>query len=48
MMSQSLRTKGATTDEAFKEECFLWEGGASVSVDIYIFKFEEREEKTTE
>lgn len=41
MMSQSLRTKGGTIDEALKEQCFLWERGASVSVDFYIFQFED-------
>ena len=28
-MSQSRSIKGGTTDEAFKEQCFLWERGAS-------------------
>ena len=29
-MSESHRIKGGTTDEAFQEQCFLWEKGASV------------------
>ena len=29
-MSQSHRIEGETTDEAFEEQCFLWERGASV------------------
>lgn len=29
-MSQSHRFKGGTTDEAFTEQCFLWDRGASV------------------
>ena len=29
-MSESHRFKGGTTDEAFQQQCFLWERGASV------------------
>ena len=29
VMSQSQRIKGGTTDEAFEDQCFLWERGAS-------------------
>ena len=29
-MSQSQGFKGGTTDEAFQEQCFLWERAASV------------------
>ena len=28
-MSRSNRIKGGVTDEVFKEQCFLWEGGVS-------------------
>ena len=31
VMSQSHRIRGGATDEAFKDQCFLWERGASVS-----------------
>ena len=34
MMSQSHVIKGGTTDEAFQEQCFLWESGASVGVSF--------------
>ena len=34
MMSQSHRIKGGTTDEAFQEQCFLTERGASVGEDF--------------
>ena len=27
------QVKGGATDEAFKEQCFLWERGASVGAD---------------
>ena len=37
VMSQSHRIKGWTTDEAFEEQCFLWERGASVGADFYFF-----------
>ena len=36
-MSQSHRMNGGTADEAFQEWCFLWERGASVSEDLYLF-----------
>ena len=31
-MSQSHRAKDGTTDDAFQEQCFLWERGASVGL----------------
>ena len=34
-MSQSHRVIGQTTDEAFHEQCFLWEKGTSVSGALY-------------
>ena len=42
-MSQSHGVKGSTTDEAFQEQCFLWEGGASVGVDFECFDFQDSE-----
>ena len=33
-MSQSHIIKGRTTEEAFQEQCFLWERGASVGADF--------------
>ena len=30
VMSQSHKIKGHTTDEAFQDQCFLWERGALV------------------
>ena len=41
VMSQSDRIKGNTSGEAFQEECFLWERGASVCVDIELFSSED-------
>ena len=32
MMSQSHGIKGRSTNEAFQEQCFLWERGASVGL----------------
>ena len=29
--------KGRTTDEAFREQCFMWEKGASVGPDFFFF-----------
>lgn len=40
-MSQSRGIKGTTTDEAFVEQCSLWERGASVGADFDIFAFED-------
>ena len=37
VMSQIHRIKGGTTDEAFQEQCWLWERGASVGVDFELF-----------
>lgn len=34
-MSQSHTIKGGTTDEAFEEQCFLWETGASVLLTFF-------------
>ena len=31
--------KGGTTIDAFQEQCFLWERGASVDVDLDLFNF---------
>ena len=28
-----------TTDEAFEEQCFLWERGASIGADFDLFNF---------
>ena len=36
-MSQSHMTKSGTTDEAFKEQCFIWERWASGGVDTDLF-----------
>ena len=41
VMSQSHGIKGRTTDEAFQEQCFLWERGAPVSLVIGLFKFQD-------
>ena len=30
-----------TSDEAFQEQCFLWERGASVCADFDLFNFQE-------
>ena len=40
-MSQSHVTKGGTTDEAFQEQCFLWERGASAGVDFDLFNIQD-------
>ena len=37
VMSQSYKIKGRTTDEAFQEQCFLWERGASFVADFTFF-----------
>ena len=34
-MSQSHRIKGGTIDEAFQEQCSLWERGASVGLTFF-------------
>ena len=39
VMSQSHRVRGETTDEAFQEQCFLWERGASVGAEFGLFNF---------
>ena len=39
VMSQSHRIKGGAPDEAFQEQCFLWERGASVRADFDLFRF---------
>ena len=31
--------KGRTTDEAFEEQCFLWERGTSVGVELRLLNF---------
>ena len=36
-MSQSHGIKGGTTDEAFLEQCFLWERGGSIGGDFELF-----------
>ena len=41
VMSQSRRIKGGTTDEAFEEQFFLWERGASVVVDFDLLHAQE-------
>ena len=41
MMSQSHRIKGGTSDEAFQEQCFPWDTGASVGADFGLFNFKE-------
>ena len=46
MMSQSHRIKGGTTDEVFKEQCFLWERGASVGADFLSFKISRKRYST--
>ena len=38
MMSQSHRIKGGTPDEVFQKQCFLFETGASVGVDLLTLK----------
>ena len=40
-MSQSHRIKGGTADEAFQEQCFLWDRGAPVGVDFDLFNFQD-------
>ena len=40
-MSQSHNIKGGTTDEAFEEQCFLWERGAAVGADFHLFNFQD-------
>ena len=37
VMSQSHRIEGGTTDEAFQEQCFLWEKGDSFVASQYIY-----------
>ena len=37
VMSQSNGIKGGTTDEVFQEQCFLWERGAPVGLDLGLF-----------
>ena len=34
-MSQSHRIKGVTTDEAFQEQCSLWERGTPAAADFF-------------
>ena len=34
VMSQTPGIKGGTADEAFQEQCFLWDRGASVSAGL--------------
>ena len=41
VMSQSHWIKGETTDEAFEEQCFLCERGASVGVNFDILNFQD-------
>ena len=38
-MSQSHWIKGGSADEAFLEQCFLWETGASVGLDFDLLTF---------
>lgn len=38
MMSQSHRIKGGTPDKVFQKQCFLFETGASVGVDLLTLK----------
>ena len=42
VMSQSNRIEGGTADEAFQDQCFLWERGASVGADLDLFNFHDR------
>ena len=44
-MLDSPRIKGGTTAEAFQEQCFQWERGASVDADFYL-KGEKKTKKT--
>ena len=37
----SVMREGTTTDEAFQEQCFLWERGASVGADFNLFIFQD-------
>ena len=49
VMSPSHRIKGETTDEAFQEQCFLWERGASVAADfklLRLFTVHDKDPKT--
>ena len=39
-MSQSHGIKSGTADDAFQEQCFLWEGGAPVGADFGLFSFQ--------
>ena len=41
VMSQSLRVKIRTTNEAFQEQCFLWERGAPVGAKVDHFNFQD-------
>ena len=36
MMQVGLGGKSGTTDEAFQEQCFPWERGASVGADFFL------------
>ena len=49
-MSQSHRSNGRATDEAFQEQCFLWERRASVTFYIQrkLFKTQRGRKKKTE
>ena len=40
-MSERHEIKGGATDEAFQEQWFLWERGASVVVDFDRLNFED-------
>ena len=33
-MVTRIRSEGGATDEAFQEQCFLWDRGASVAADF--------------
>ena len=41
VMSWSHRIKGGVTFEAFQEQCFLWERGASVGAHFELFNFQD-------
>ena len=38
-MSQSHRIKGGATDEAFEEQCFVWERGASAVAEFGLHNY---------
>ena len=40
-MQQSHEIKGGASDEAFQEQCFLWESRASVGADFDIVHFQD-------